>query len=84
VPLEMAVWTGVSPFTGWTYTDYLRLIDARIFGNAFGAYSLRIHGKQLSKRMSTHHTLAWRNIKCVTDYALEFLRKNLNQRQMGQ
>jgi thiamine kinase-like enzyme len=74
VPLEMAVWAGLSPFTGKVPSDYYRLLDLTC-GNIFGIFSGKVYRKRLSERMATHHTKIWSNINYIQNYAIHYLEK---------
>jgi aminoglycoside phosphotransferase (APT) family kinase protein len=75
VALEMAVWAGLSPFTGNKPSDYCRLVDLAIFGNIFGVFSSAIYRKRLRQRMLTHHTPIWSDIDYIQNYAIQYLEK---------
>ena len=75
VAIEMAKWSGLSPFHDNRFKNYRKLL-ALFFGDVVGEITRSIYVRRLRRFMAGHHTRVWSNINYIQSYALQYLEKD--------
>lgn len=75
VAMEMAIWSGLSPFHNDKAQNYRKLLSL-IFGDVIGLVTRSMYVHRLEKRMANHHTRVWRNVDYIINYVLRYLEKD--------
>ena len=75
VAIEMAKWSGLSPFGDQLLKNYRKLLLI-FFGDIIGGITRMIYVRKMRRLMKGHHTPVWRNINYIQSYALRYLEKD--------
>ena len=75
VAIEMAKWSGLSPFRTSRFRNYVKLL-ALFFGDIVGEVTRALYVYRKQRFMAGHHTSVWTNIGYIQSYALRYLEKD--------
>jgi aminoglycoside phosphotransferase (APT) family kinase protein len=73
--IDMAEWSGLSPFCASSFQNYARLMSL-FFGDIVGEVIRTRDISKLQKYMEGHHTSVWTNIRYIQSYALRYLERD--------